>query len=758
MKKKYLIFSGIVLSGIILTSWTYLKYDTDKILSIFEERYSQVVLDDKNDILGAYLNKNEQWHLKSTDKIPEKLREAVLNYEDKNFYSHKGVDGKAIIRAARDNIFQRRRTGASTVTMQVAKVLEPKQRSYFNKYREIIHAVKIERKFTKDEILSMYLNNAPYGGNIVGYKTASLLYFQKNPDELTWAEGALLAVLPNSPGLMHVERNRARLINKRNALLKKLLERGVIDERQYTLSKMEPIPEKRYRFKSLAPHLTRRLTQESNEKIINSTINSQLQEKIEKIVRDYSEYLKGEGIGNAAVLVVDNKTYEVKVYVGSQNFYDFNTNGQVDGITAKRSPGSVLKPFLYALAIDEGIAAPESKIPDVPLYFSNFSPQNANKKYYGLIEMREALIKSLNIPFVSLLKEYKDDKFFYFLKEVLDFKDNNPSRYGLSLILGTKELSVENIAKLYTGLGNYGNFKDLKYTRDGQEEKGNQLISRGSAYLTLDTIRQLERPGLESMYREKNPVSWKTGTSYGRRDGWAAGVTPDWTVVVWVGNFTGESNSNLSGVVSAGKLLFNVFNALPKKTALFNLPEEDLEVIKVDKETGYRMKFDVPSKEILYPVGAKPLKLSPYYKKVFLNKDGEEIDSRNEDFSEKEEKVVLNYPIEIINYFIRQNMDVSNIFSSKIKEKSVKFIYPIKNLKIVIPKDFDGEKSVIVKVANVKKQNLYWYINKEYIGRDKDKEKSLNLKEGEYEITVVAENGETEKVKFEIVKNRAGRK
>ena len=260
------------------------------------------------------------------------------------------------------------------------------------------------------------------------------------------------------------------------------------------------------------------------------------------------------------------------------------------------------------------------------------------------------------------------------------------------------------------------------------------------------------------MYREKNPVSWKTGTSYGRRDGWAAGVTPDWTVVVWVGNFTGESNSNLSGVVSAGKLLFNVFNVLPKKTTLFKLPEEDLEVIKVDQETGYRMKFDVPSKEILYPVGAKPLKLSPYYKKVFLNKDGEEIDSRNEDFTEKEEKVVLNYPIEIINYFIRQNMDVSNIFSSKIKEKSVKFIYPINNLKIVIPKDFDGEKSVIVKVANLKKQNLYWYINKEYIGRDRDKEKSLNLKEGEYEITVVAENGETEKVKFEIVKNRAGRK
>lgn len=756
MKKK--IFSGIILIGIIFTSWIYIKFDVEGIPAEFEKRYGQMVVDDRGDIIGAYLNKDEQWHLKSTEEIPEKLKKAVLNYEDRNFYSHMGVDFKAIIRAVRDNLLRRRRTGASTVTMQVAKVLAPKKRSYFNKYREMVQAVKLEQKFTKDEILLMYLNNAPYGGNIVGYKTASLLYFQKNPEELTWAEGALLAVLPNSPGLIHVEKNRERLLNKRNILLEKMMERGVITEKQYEMSKMEPIPEKRNRFKSLAPHFTRRVTNESNDKIIKTTIDAQLQEKIEKTVKDYSDYLKSEGIANAAVLVVDNKTYEVKVYVGSQDFYDFTSNGQVDGITAPRSPGSVLKPFLYALAIDEGLAAPESKIPDVPLYFSNFSPQNANRMYYGMIEMREALIKSLNVPFVGLLKEYGSEKFFYFLKNVLEFKDNDPSRYGLSLILGTKELSVENIAQLYVGLGNYGNFKELKYIADTPTEDGHQLISKGAAYLTLDTIRQLERPGLERMYREKNPVSWKTGTSYGRRDGWAAGVTPDWTVVVWVGNFTGEGNSNLTGVTSAGRLLFNVFNTLPKKNTLFQMPEENLYTLSVDKETGYRLKYDLPSQEILYPTEAKPLRVSPYYKKVFLNKDGAEVDSRSEDFVESEEKIVLNYPIEIINYFIRQNMDVSNIFSGKIRKKSVKFIYPVDNLKIILPKDFDGEKSVIVKLANLKKQELYWYLNKEYIGRSREREKSFNLKEGEYEITVVAENGETEKVRFEIGKNRAGRK
>ncbi len=736
---------------VIITSGIYIGFDVKNTEKIFEDRYSVSVLDDKGNIIGVYLNKNEQWHLKSTDIIPEKLKTAVMTFEDKDFYKHHGIDFSAVVRALKDNIFEGRRTGASTITMQTAKALESKERSYFNKYKEMVHALKLERYYSKEEIFLMYLNNAPYGGNIVGYKTASYMYFQKNPKELTWAESALLAVLPNSPGLMSVEKNREKLINKRNSLLKKMYDKNIIDERQYRLSLKEPIPEKRYAFKSLAPHLVRRLINENSDKIITSTINSELQEKTEKIVKDYSEFLKTQGINNAAALIIDNKTYEVKVYAGSQNFYDFSRNGQVDAVTALRSPGSILKPFLYAKAIDEGIIAPQSKVPDVPLYFSNFSPQNANKKYYGMVEMKDALIKSLNIPFVQLLKEYGEDRFFFFLKEVLGFADTDYSRYGLSLILGTKELSMENIGKLYAGLANYGNFKNLKYIKNQPDEKGEQLISKGAAYLTASTIKELERPGIERFYREKNPISWKTGTSHGRRDGWAAGITPKWTVIVWTGNFTGEGNPNLTGVFSAGNLLFNIFKILPKGEKEFAEPD-DLIKIKVDSETGYRLKYDVLSKEILYPESAKPLRTSPYYKKIFVNSRGEEIDSRSPDFAERKEKIILTYPIEVINYFVRENLDISNIFNSRVNKKTIKFIYPSDNLKIIIPKDFDGEKSVIVKTANLKNQELYWYVNKEYIGRGKEKEKSFNLKEGKYEITAAAENGETIKVKFEVVK------
>lgn len=744
---KIILFFTIIV--FIITCGIYVRFDAENTEKIFEDRYSVSVLDNNGKIMGVYLNKDEQWHLKSADEIPEKLKRTVMVFEDKNFYSHKGVDFSAVIRALKDNIFEKRRTGASTITMQAVKMAQPKERSYFNKYLEIVHAFKLEKYYKKDEILKMYLNNAPYGGNIVGYKTASYMYFRKSPEEFTWSEAALLAVLPNSPGLMNVEKNREKLIEKRNFLLKKLYEKNFINERQYEISLKEPVPDKRYSFPVLAPHLVRRLVNENKDKkIIKSTIDSEIQKKTEKAVKDYSEFLKLSGINNIAVLIINNKNYEVTAYAGSQDFYDFENNGQVDGITAKRSPGSLLKPFLYAKVIDEGIAAPQSKIPDVPLYFSNFSPQNANKKYYGMVEMRDALIKSLNIPFVELLKDYGEDKFFYFLKDILNFEDKNPERYGLSLILGTKEFTMEEIGILYSGLANYGNFKNLKYTEESTEE-GRQLLTKGASYLTLTTMRELERPGMEKFYREKNPVSWKTGTSHGRRDGWAAGVTPEWTVVVWTGNFTGEGNPNLTGVYTGGNLLFNILKILPKTEKDFVMPS-DLEKIEVDKETGYRLKYDVPYKEIFYPKDAKPLKASPYYKKIFVNKNGEEIDSRDESFNEREEKYILVYPLEIVNYFVRENLDVSNIFSEKTAEKTIKFIYPKNNLKIIVPKDFDGEKNLIVKIANIKNQELYWYVNKEYAGKSREKERSFNFKKGKYEITVVSESGETAKINFQV--------
>lgn len=750
MKKIWIFLAFIVLIFISSISFIYCKFDIQNMKEDIENRYSQVVVDNRGKIIGAYLNQDEQWQVKGDGKIPSRLELAVLTFEDREFYNHNGINYLAILRAIKTNIFQKKRIGASTITMQVAKLYKNRNRNYINKVLEIIETKKIENNIGKEEILKLYLNNAPYGGNIIGYRTASLLYFKKEPVNLTWAEGALLAILPNSPGMMNVEKNREILLKKRNTLLKTMYDTNIISQSQYKLSLNERLPDKRYYFDLLAPHLTRRLKDEySKEKIINSTIDSEIQKKVDKIVKNYSELIQNKGIKNAAAIVIDNYNGEVKAYIGSQDFYDFEKNGQVDGIISFRSTGSVLKPFLYALSIDDGLIAPQSKLLDIPLYFSNFSPQNANKKYTGLVEAQEALKRSLNIPFVNLLNEYGQDRFFYFLKSVSNFKDNDFSRYGLSLILGTKEMSIENIAQLYYGLANYGNFKNIKYIKNDLEEKNRQLITRGAAYLTINDLSKVQRYGIQNLYTGRDNISWKTGTSYGQRDGWAAGISPKWTVVVWCGNFTGEGNANISGIRTAGVLLFNIFKSLPKDNGIFIKPENDIKKIKIDNQTGYRIKHDVPTREIDYPKDAKPLKLSPYYKKIFINENGKLIDSRDKNFYKSTEKIIVSYPVELFNYLVKENMNIFNI-----SEKTIKFIYPLNGLKIKVPRDFDGKKKVIVKISNPNNYNIFWYLNGEYIGQGLDTERSFSFLPGEQIISIIGENGETSQIKFEVTERK----
>lgn len=752
MKSFWIATVAVLIIVIVSLSYIYVDFNVDRMKADIESRYSQIVLDSKGKIIGAYLNSDEQWHVKGDEKVPPRLEAAVLTFEDREFYKHRGVNYLAILRAIKTNIVNRKRIGASTITMQVAKMYKNRDRSYLSKIFEIVEAKKMENNLSKNEILQLYLNNAPYGSNIVGYRTASLLYFEKEPVNLTWAEGALLAVLPNSPGLMHIEKNRERLLKKRNRLLKTMFDNKIITESQYRLSLKEQLPEKRYYFDSLAPHLTRRLVDKyKDKKIITSTIDSDIQKKLEKIVKNYGEHIENRGIKNAAVIVIDNDTGNVVSYVGSQNFYDFSKNGQVDAITSYRSTGSVLKPFLYALAIDGGVIVPKSRLLDIPLYFSNFSPQNANKKYRGFVEARDALRKSLNIPFVNLLDEYGQDRFFFFLKDVCGFADNDFSRYGLSLILGTKEMTMEDVGKLYYGLANYGDFKELKYTAEDKNSKDRQLISRGAAYLTIEDLSHVQRYGIQNLYTGSDNISWKTGTSYGQRDAWAAGVNPKWTVVAWCGNFTGEGNANISGIRTAGILMFNIFKALPKNEEHFKKPVGDLKKIEIDTQTGYRVKYNVPTEEVEVPKNAKPLKISPYYKKVFINDKGKVVDSRDEDFYKSKEKVILSYPLELLNYLVKENMDIFNLVE---KDKSIKFIYPLNGLKIRIPKDFDGKKKVIVKISNPNEYSVYWYLNGEYIGNFKEREKSFDFSAGEQVISIIAENGETAQIRFEVTERK----
>ncbi|EHB2723067.1 penicillin-binding protein 1C, partial [Campylobacter lari] len=690
----------------------YFSFDSK---DLFKSTYSKVLLDKNKEILSVFLDSNEQWHLES-EFIPQKLKSAVILYEDKNFYSHYGVDFLALIRAFKNNLFSSKRSGASTISMQTIKLLEQNKRTYFNKFNEIIKAFALESACEKDEILKLYLNNAPYGGNLVGVASAGLFYFEKDLKDLTWSEAALLAVLPNNPGLINLEKNKDRLLKKRNALLDRLFEKGYFSKDILTLAKAEKLPSFKTR-KNLAPHLARRLLADKEQ--IVSSIDKKIQIKFEEKAKEYSYKLQQKGIKNLAILLADAKTNKVLAYVGSNDFYDFASFGQVDGVIAKRSVGSTLKPLLFAFAIDEGLIVPESLMLDVPTFFSNFAPQNANKKYHGFISAKESLQKSLNVPFVSLLAEYGYEKFFYKLKDILDFEDENFKKYGLSLILGTKEFSLEDMVKIYLGLGNYGNFKELLYEENAFIKKDKKLISDGASFLTLQTLKDLDRTGLRQ-YDFNTIISWKTGTSYGRKDAWAIGTSPKYTLGVWVGNFNGEANANLYGVSIAGELFFELLSLLDGINLEFEKPN-DLVSIKIENQTGYRYDYKFDFKEVLYPQSANVLRTSPFLKEVFMYKN-KEINSLDENFIHAKKKIILNLPSHAQAFFAKEKHNLPS-FNQKLK-----IIYPLNNLNIILPKDLKSKQKLLVKISNPKKEKLFWYLNQELIFEGKEESLALNLK------------------------------
>ncbi|WP_270466635.1 penicillin-binding protein 1C [Fusobacterium polymorphum] len=740
-KKVIIFFITLFILLFIYLIKVYITYDPEKLVE--EVNYSKVVLDRKGEILSVFLNSEEEFHIKYDGEVPETLKIAVINYEDKKFYSHSGVDYPRILKSFFNNITGGKKMGASTISMQVVKLLEPKKRTYFNKLVEVVKAYKLESKFSKEEILKIYLNNVPYGSNIVGYSGAIKMYFNKEVKDLSYAEAALLAVLPNSPGILNLKKNNDKLETKRNRLLKTLLDRKLIDERQYKFSLLEKFPNKIYYYEKKAPQFSIFLKNKYPEKIIKSTLDYNLQKKLEKIVHDYSNAMKDVGINNAAVLVVNNKTKEVLAYVASQDFYDKRNNGEIDGLQAKRSPASLLKPFLFALSIDDGLIVPDSIYPDVPIYFGNFYPKNSTNTFTGMVKIEEALIKSLNIPFVKLLSDYGVDRFYYFLENNDNYPEDRFDKYGLSLILGTREMRPVDIAKLYMGLANYGKVSNLKYTLAEDKPREHQEFSRGASYLTLDTLSRVVRPGNENLYSEQRPISWKTGTSYGMKDAWAVGVSPDYTVLVWLGNFNQKSIFSLSGVETAGNLLFKVFNIVDINSKTFEKPIDDLKEIEIDEKTGYRKFYEVESKKVPYPKEAKLLRISPYYKKIFVDEDDMEIDSRSPNFDKRKEKIVIEYPIEVSNYF----------FLNGVREnKNVKIAYPVQNLNIFVPKDFDGYKKVSMKLYNPNNEYVYWYLDEDYVGYSNEKEKFFELDIGKHKLTIVTENGAREEVKFNINK------
>ena len=529
--------------------------------------YSTIVTDNKGEVINAFLTKDQKWRMKTErSEISPLLRKTIIAKEDKYFYSHFGVNPVSVFRALFKNIFRLKRTsGASTITMQVARALEHRKRNIGSKLIEMFRAFQLEWKYSKDEILQMYLNLVPYGGNLEGVKSASLLYFEKNPDHLSLAEITALSIIPNRPSTLVIGKNNNLIVEERNRWLKKFAADKVFTEKEIEDALTEPLTATRGTVPHLAQHLSYKLKMQGGDIIkTNLEINTQL--KTEKLVEDYVRSQRLKNIKNAAVIIIDNKSHRVISYAGSSDFKDTSDGGQVNGAAAIRQPGSTLKPLLYAMCFDEGLLTPKMTVTDVAINYEGYSPENYDQKYNGYVTVEYALEHSLNIPAVKSLKMLGKDKLIQKLS-VCNFKQiqKDRNKLGLSMILGGCGATLEELTGLFSAFANGGTYVSPSYSQRDSIYKKINLITPEATFMINEVLSKVNRPDFPLNWQatERMPkIAWKTGTSYGKRDAWSIGYNKNYTVGVWVGNFSGVSAPDLSGANTATPLLFKIFNTI----------------------------------------------------------------------------------------------------------------------------------------------------------------------------------------------------
>ena len=555
--------------------------------------YSTIIRDAKGELINAYLTTDEKWRMKTElAEISPLLRKTIIAKEDRYFYHHPGINFFAIARAAFNNLWRFKQTsGASTITMQAAKALEHRKRTFGAKLVESFRALQLEWKYSKDEILQLYLNLVPYGGNIEGVKAASLLYFNKNPDHLSLAEITALCIIPNRPSSLVIGKNNEQIIQERNVWLHRFAKRNVFTSKEIEDALSEPLVAKRRVVPHFIPHLAYKLKKQLNQNEIKTTIRLNTQLKVEQLTQDYIRTLRLKNIRNAAVVIIDNKTHQVITYLGSAGFNDTTDGGQVNGAAAIRQPGSTLKPLMYGLCVDEGLLTPKKIMTDVPVNYNGYAPENYDQKFNGYVTMEYALEHSLNIPAVKGLKLLGKEKMINYLIAA-DFKqiEKEQRGLGLSLILGGCGTTLEQLTALFSAFANDGMYTPSLFTQNAIPSKKVQVLSPAASYLITDILSKVGRPDFPINWQatENMPkIAWKTGTSYGRKDAWSIGYNKQYTVGVWVGNFSAVGVPELSGSNTATPLLFKIFNTIDyNNTGDWYSTPEDLDVRKVCSETG----------------------------------------------------------------------------------------------------------------------------------------------------------------------------
>ncbi|HEX3767490.1 MAG TPA: penicillin-binding protein 1C, partial [Puia sp.] len=521
--------------------------------------YATCILDDHGQVVHAFLPEDQQWRMRlDSNELTPLLKNTILFKEDKYFFYHPGINPVAVLKALTGNLIHGKiRSGASTITMQVARALEPKKRTWLNKFRELFRAGQLELKYSKKEILELYLNLVPYGGNIQGVKAASLFYFNKNPDHLSLAEITTLSIIPNRPSSLIIGKTNDRIINARNQWLKKFETQKLFTAKEIEDALREPLTATRHNPPVFIPQLSLKLKRSGRERIATH-IDMNKQFKLEKLVADYIQAGRLKNIRNAAVVVINNETHQVVSYIGSADFRDTTDGGQVNGAAAIRQPGSTLKPLLYGLCMDEGLLTPKQTINDVAVNYQGYAPENFDRKFNGSVTMEYALEHSLNIPAVRSLQLLGEDRLIQALA-VCNFTSvkKDQVKLGLSMILGGCGANLEQLTGLFSIFANQGLYYESSFQDQDSCIRPKRILTASSAYMINEILSKVNRPDFPLNWQSTAhlpKIAWKTGTSYGRRDAWSIGYNRHYTVGVWCGNFSATGIPELSGATTATPL------------------------------------------------------------------------------------------------------------------------------------------------------------------------------------------------------------
>jgi penicillin-binding protein 1C len=743
---------------------------------LFNDPQSTVVFDREGGLLGARIAADGQWRFEGSDILPENYISCVIEFEDNHFYRHPGVNPVAIIRALIQNIKAKRIvSGGSTITMQTIRMARGNRpRNIWQKVLEISWAFRLEIKRSKKEILQLYSDHAPFGGNVVGLEAASWRYYGRSPMNLSWSEAATLAVLPNAPALIHPGRNREALMNKRNRLLHRLLDKGKIDSLTYQSALLEPLPQKPLDLPHRADHLLDYYNLKQSGRV-ESTIQPWFQDVAREVIAKHYKLQSANQIHNLAALILDNETGEVIVYLGNSEPGKSGSHGQhVDIIRSQRSSGSILKPILYAAMLDDGEILPGTLVADIPTVYRDFSPENFTREYDGAVHADQALIRSLNVPAVRLLHQYGLLKFYDQLKEQGITSLSQPAEhYGLSLILGGAEVNLWDLCHLYSNWANQLlNYPETRTSEPGHRtpDIGPRTSERGprtpdpaprpapfspdAIFLTLEAMKQVRRPDAESGWKQflsAHPIAWKTGTSFGYRDAWAVGLSPKYTVGVWVGNADGEGRPGLTGLKAAAPVLFDLFNILPDG-AWFEPVESDISEIIICRESGMRAsRFCEDLDTIWAPSAGLKTAICPYHLSIHLDEEGKH--RVNSSCYPIEKMIQVNWfvlPPAMASYYKAKApfyRELPPFLPSCLKGQELipfDLIYPHPGEELFLPKNERGEKESLVFQATHSRRNtkIFWFIDNEYLGVTKGIHKmTLQPESGQHRITLTDESG-----------------